>query len=1010
MTENKDNLRPSSDAEQPGCSAGTDTAAANAASADVGAISDTVSDGAPTVVTASAAAADENASKAAGTSNASDTSDISDTSDTSDAASCRFSLFSRARARSHVYGSSCRLLTGYEDRVAKKRSLYLLWAFLIPFVLLFCIYLSRAIYPFGNGSVLILDLNGQYVYFFAELRNKLLHGGSLLYSWSRSLGGEFLGIFAYYLSSPFSLITCLFPASHITEALLLMFMLKAGACGFSMALYLRSSHGGRKLGSVVFSTLYALCSYAIVMAHNTMWIDELIYLPLLALGIERLIKKKDFVLYVAILALAAMSNFYIGYMMCMFSFFYFFYYYFAKSGDGENNLTGERRHFLRSLLRMLIFSIIALEIAAVILYPAYISLSYGKTGFSSPSYDLKAKFDLLDFFAKMMPTAYDTVRPEGLPFIACGSLTLLLMPMFFFARKPSGREKLAAAGFITVFAMSMSLSLPDLVWHGFQNPNWLNYRYAFMLIFFFITLAYRAFSELRELEIRWLLPIIFALVTLVALVQKIGNYEWMSDIYVVWGTLGLLAVSVFCIWAVRSRAMSRLAPLLLVVAVCVETVVTGVYLESRMNSDVVFSSRSSYVDYNEKYGSMIEALKNYDSEHYGSKFYRMENTGHRTVCDPMALGEYGISNSSSLLNSAVIATLGDLGYASHSHWSQYKGQTPVADSLLGVRYIADSADVSAYGYDRILEDPDTALYGYENKNALSLFYGVSNAIAELDLDKQHYSADPFTKMNEIVTAMLGEAETVEVWKPIETTLDLSNTRESTIKATDDYPRHEKFVADNSERSADVTYSFSGAGEDNPIFCVFPSVYGSTGQIMFNNVELAKYKSEAVEHTIALGALPTDAEATLKVILTEDKPFYIVEDIQPFWYLDTALWEQVAARLAENNAAITRFSDTRVEGTVTVPESGMVFTSIPQDSGWSVTVDGAEVETETVLGSLIAFRAAPGEHTVSMRYMPSCLVYGGIISLAGIVTFAAAVILLRPESASYILPRRKKHRA
>ena len=89
---------------------------------------------------------------------------------------------------------------------------------------------------------------------------------------------------------------------------------------------------------------------------------------------------------------------------------------------------------------------------------------------------------------------------------------------------------------------------------------------------------------------------------------------------------------------------------------------------------------------------------------------------------------------------------------------------------------------------------------------------------------------------------------------------------------------------------------------------------------------------------------------------------------------------------------------------------MVFTSIPQDSGWSVTVDGAEVEIETVLGSLIAFRAAPGEHTVSMRYMPSCLVYGGIISLAGIVTFAAAVILLRPESASYILPRRKKHRA
>ncbi len=71
-------------------------------------------------------------------------------------------------------------------------------------------YISRAVFPIGEGSVLILDLNGQYVSFFEELRNKLLGGGSLLYSWSRTLGGEFLGIFAYYLASPFSLIVCLF--------------------------------------------------------------------------------------------------------------------------------------------------------------------------------------------------------------------------------------------------------------------------------------------------------------------------------------------------------------------------------------------------------------------------------------------------------------------------------------------------------------------------------------------------------------------------------------------------------------------------------------------------------------------------------------------------------------------------------------------------------------------------------------------------------------------------------
>ena len=92
----------------------------------------------------------------------------------------------------------------YFESLRDGRNLFLLWAFLIPAGLLLLFYISRAVFPIGEGSVLILDLNGQYVYFFAELRNKLLHGGSLLYSWSRSLGGEFLGIFAYYLSSPFS--------------------------------------------------------------------------------------------------------------------------------------------------------------------------------------------------------------------------------------------------------------------------------------------------------------------------------------------------------------------------------------------------------------------------------------------------------------------------------------------------------------------------------------------------------------------------------------------------------------------------------------------------------------------------------------------------------------------------------------------------------------------------------------------------------------------------------------
>ncbi|MBQ3205577.1 MAG: hypothetical protein IJB37_03400, partial [Peptococcaceae bacterium] len=46
--------------------------------------------------------------------------------------------------------------------------------------------LQGEIYPFGDESVLVLDLNGQYVYYFENLRDAFWGNGSLLNSWSRN--------------------------------------------------------------------------------------------------------------------------------------------------------------------------------------------------------------------------------------------------------------------------------------------------------------------------------------------------------------------------------------------------------------------------------------------------------------------------------------------------------------------------------------------------------------------------------------------------------------------------------------------------------------------------------------------------------------------------------------------------------------------------------------------------------------------------------------------------------
>ena len=203
-------------------------------------------------------------------------------------------------------------------------------------IVMWVIYICMEVFPFGEESVLVLDLNGQYVYFFEELKNIIYGDGSLLYTFSRAMGGEFMGIFAYYLSSPFSFIVALFPDAYMTEALLIMFLLKTGCCGLTFGIYVDATRRRDPVATVIFSAMYALCGYAVVMQHNTMWIDNLILLPIIMLGIERMIKYGRYRMFVLSLMMAIFSNFYIGYMSCIFVAVYFFYYYFANNENNRN--------------------------------------------------------------------------------------------------------------------------------------------------------------------------------------------------------------------------------------------------------------------------------------------------------------------------------------------------------------------------------------------------------------------------------------------------------------------------------------------------------------------------------------------------------------------------------------------------------------------------------------------------------------------------------------------------
>lgn len=855
---------------------------------------------------------------------------------------------------------------------------YLGICFLLPALVMWVIYICMEVFPFGEESVLVLDLNGQYVYFFEELKNIIQGDGSLLYSFSRPLGGEFFGIFAYYLSSPFSFIVALFPDSMMTEALLIMFLLKTGCCGLTFGIYIDSTRKREPISTVIFSSMYALCAYAVVMQHNTMWIDNLILLPIIMLGIENLVKYGRYKMFVISLALAVFSNFYIGYMTCIFVALYFFYYYFSLSPE-ERNPLGEKDHFLWSLGRIGVFSVITIAICAALLITTYYSLTFGKTEFTNPVYSFSQKFDWADMLSKFYFGSYDTVRPEGLPWLYSGMLTLILAPLYFFAPHITTREKISTGVLISVFFLSFNGSTIDIFWHGMQKPNWLNYRYSFILCFILILMAYKAFERIREIGYRKVIGVCGILAGTLVVLQKF-EYEHIDDLRCVWASLVICAIYLAVL---RASTLSdvetrKTAAMVLSILCTLELFCAGLLNVIDLDSDVIFSSRTSYQSFAERVSPVVEKIKAEDTS-----FYRMEKTVHRKTNDPYLLDMNGLSGSTSTLNAETINLLNKLGLSAKAHWTKYLGGTPVLDSLFGIKYMISNTETSHPLYDYMFTYNDD-LVAYKNPYALSIAYGVDESLEDFDmLREEPYS--PFDRMNQIVSSMVGE-EGIEVFKAADVSdVTTSNATVSSIA------HHTKYLPATTGVAASVTYSITITDTD-VLYCYFPSDYTRECELYLNDEKIAVYYDNETFRILELGSFDIGETVTVKLTL-KDENLYIREDVEFFRYLDSETFKEYMPILAESQFEITDYTESKFEGNINVNAGDeLIFTSLAYDKGWKIFVDGESVETVKLIGGTVGFECPEGQHDLLIKYRPDEMYIGITISIAGVIAFAAVWVL------------------
>ena len=533
------------------------------------------------------------------------------------------------------------------------RAAVCLLAFAIPAVVLLAAFVAMGMAPWGDRTVLITDMSDQYVEFFCALKS-----GDIFFSWSKALGTSYIGVFSFYMSSPLSFLTLPVPNEYMPVALMFLTVLKLGLAGLSYAVYSMHRFPGAEITTVLCASCYGLMSYNIALSMSIMWLDGVIWLPLILLALERILAGRSAGPFIAALTVCFLSNWYTSYMIGIFCCIYLVVRLVGLEPD--------RTVLLRVLGRFFGGAVCALGLTAWLWLPTFLSMFTGKFQGSGWEPSGIVYGPLSDVFGQLRPGQLTSVTYNGLPNIFCGTAVVILAVIWFFLRTVPLREKLISAGALAVLFLSLWVTKLDKVWHLFQYPNWFPFRYSFVVSFFLIYLANQALPGLREALKGRARPALLRGMAAALLLVTVAELHY--------NTKTLLAV---------------------------------------LDEQFHYQSYGTYWSYYTANAALVDAARS-DS---GGEFCRINTTADRGHNAPLSFGYPGINHYSSLYNQKLNSLLRSLGLAQAWYWSSGYGSTPVTDALLNVRYVISQDELP---YEAVARSDGYTLY--KNPNVLPIAF------------------------------------------------------------------------------------------------------------------------------------------------------------------------------------------------------------------------------------------------------------------------------------------------
>ena len=822
-------------------------------------------------------------------------------------------------------------------------------SFFMPLLVMIGCCIAFGIQPFGDNSLLIIDGLHQYMPFYSVLYDKLKGGESLFYSFRSGLGINFLSLFSYYLSSPLNLLILLFKKTQLNMAVSMIIVLKIALSGMTAGIYFTAKSKKPGLPVLMVSMAYALSGYMVGYCWNVMWLDAIMIFPIVILGLERLIDKKDWRIYCLALFYALYCNYYIAFMICIFAVIWYLFYSFKSV----------KQFFFRGIAFTL-YSLLAAGMAAVLLIPAYLGIKQTSSGEEMvlPEHSfLTNAADLLNRqFAMWTPISHDNF--DGNANLYIGIFTILAVVLYLFNQQIKISDKIKKILLIGFFYLSFSEMILNFIWHGFHDQYGIPNRFSFLFGFVLLTMVWEVFEHLEGMKGWHIALACMAGAGLLAYARMKGTQPLEDEAYGVVGMLCLL-YGMLLFFYTLSRKRKVLYKVVFCAVAIIEIAATA-FMGFSENGQISVSKFFYGTEDMEKATAFVN----------DGTFYRSELADALMVDEnawyPMnSVGLFGSTATDRMVN-----MMDNLGFYTGCNEYLYKGATPVTNFLLNVKYLYyHQEDVLKTDFKYI--KTEGAFDIYENPaKGMSIGYLMNNSVKDWYYD----SAYPFRVQNDLSKQAFGVStlfHNIEIPDPATNGCTASKTNDG-----------EYYFEYGDSRPDNMTFTIPITETAEQLYLFYDGTQVENAQI---TVDGENVKSGDLDgYMLPVGKVSAGSEVKVTFELKgETEDGYVRLSAADF---DGQAYEEFKKTAADNAFVTESYSDNYIKGTVDAKEAQTLFFSIPYDEGWQIQMDGKTVKKSCIGDAFLGVKLSSGKHRISLKYTPPGFSVGWKLSALAWILF------------------------